>query len=77
MNSIAVELPCENTVFTRFRSTPAARRRAVLAACEDEILNLWEEFAMSRKDKSSKALNALLVLNQAIDGALRAKSVAR
>lgn len=62
-----------NTIFLRFRSANALRRRASLAACEAEFIALWE--LLPAEQLSPKAVETLLKLNAAIETGLQSQTL--
>lgn len=60
-----------STIFERFRAVPARKRHAALAACEAEVLALWEKVPGTAM--TPELLMALMRMNMAIDAALQGK----
>ncbi len=57
-----------DSIIDRFRSAHSLRRRASLAACEDEFIALWE--LLPTEQLSPKAVETLMKLNAAIETGL-------
>ncbi len=73
LESLPVNPDQADTIFVRFRSAHALRRRASLAACEAEFLALWE--LLPTEHLSPKAVETLLKLNAAIETGLQPQTL--